>query len=93
MIAQKTFTFFIHHAQLPEQVTFEQTMKALGICPTDHVIVYDSSPNGGLAAPRAWLTFKAMGHNNVSVLDGGLNAWKHLLARQGVERMETLAGA
>ncbi|MBE8573079.1 sulfurtransferase, partial [Vibrio sp. OPT46] len=27
------------------------------------------------AAPRAWWMFKAMGHDNVRVLNGGLPAW------------------
>jgi len=31
---------------------------------------------GVYSSPRAWWMFKAMGHDSVSVLDGGLPAWR-----------------
>lgn len=36
---------------------------------------YDTQ--GIFSAPRVWWTFKVFGHDNVSVLDGGLPAWKN----------------
>ncbi|KAJ3060542.1 hypothetical protein HK102_009449, partial [Quaeritorhiza haematococci] len=41
--------------------------------PTDHVVVYDSV--GVYSSPRCWWMFKVFGHENVSVLDGGLPKW------------------
>jgi thiosulfate/3-mercaptopyruvate sulfurtransferase len=36
-------------------------------------VVYDRI--GTYASPRAWWMFKAMGHGQIAVLDGGLPAW------------------
>jgi thiosulfate/3-mercaptopyruvate sulfurtransferase len=47
----------------------------LGISSTDHVVVYDASGTN-FSAPRAWWMFRVFGHDDVSVLDGGLAAWK-----------------
>lgn len=59
---------------LPSAEKFKQAVDAMGIGPESHVIVYDS--NGGyMAAARAWWMFRAFGHENVSVLDGGLLKW------------------
>ena len=55
---------------------------AIGLTNTQEIIVYDNS--SGIWAARLWWLFKAFGHDNVSVLDGGLTAW---LAESGpVER-------
>ncbi|MEO0392886.1 MAG: 3-mercaptopyruvate sulfurtransferase [Pseudomonadota bacterium] len=59
---------------LPSATEFGQMVGALGIGNGDHVITYDSV--GIFSAPRAWWMFRAMGHDQVSVLDGGLPAWK-----------------
>ena len=48
---------------------------SIGLRTHDHVVVYDSSAFV-MGAARLWWTFKAMGHADVSVLDGGLSAWK-----------------
>jgi thiosulfate/3-mercaptopyruvate sulfurtransferase len=37
------------------------------------VVVYDA--HGVFSAPRAWWTFRVMGHEAVAVLDGGLPKW------------------
>lgn len=58
---------------LPSSTEFCAEMSTLGIGPKDHVIIYDGA--GIFSAPRVWWTFKAMGHNAVSVMDGGLPKW------------------
>ena len=45
----------------------------LGIKNEDHVVVYDSY--GIYCSPRVWWMFRAFGHENASVLDGGLLKW------------------
>ncbi|KAJ1922237.1 hypothetical protein H4219_000099 [Mycoemilia scoparia] len=59
---------------LPPTGVFNKTMDQLGISNNDHVVVYDSSGFG--SACRVFWTFKAMGHDKVSVLDGGLLKWQ-----------------
>ncbi|HET7084466.1 MAG TPA: 3-mercaptopyruvate sulfurtransferase [Rhizomicrobium sp.] len=59
---------------LPTPGEFSKAVGALGIGDGDIVVVYDG---GGVhAAPRAWWSLKAMGHDQVKVLDGGLPKWK-----------------
>ena len=58
---------------LPSADAFSDKMSALGVSNDAHVIVYDN--NGFFASARAWWMFRAMGHDRVSVLDGGLSAW------------------
>jgi thiosulfate/3-mercaptopyruvate sulfurtransferase len=62
---------FTHMLPTPE--TFANAVSATGIDNDDHVIVYDQQ--GIFSSPRLWWTFKMFGHENVSVLDGGLLAW------------------
>lgn len=58
----------------PSADDFAGHMGALGITATDHVVVYDQT--GIFSAPRVWWMLKAFGHQRVSVLDGGLPAWR-----------------
>jgi thiosulfate/3-mercaptopyruvate sulfurtransferase len=58
---------------MPTPALFESKVQALGINKTSRVVVYDDV--GLYASPRAWWMFKAMGHDQVAVLDGGLPAW------------------
>jgi thiosulfate/3-mercaptopyruvate sulfurtransferase len=59
---------------LPTAQEFASAVAALGISNTDLVVVYDSV--GLLGAPRAWWMFRAFGHDNIAILDGGLPAWR-----------------
>ncbi|PMR78769.1 3-mercaptopyruvate sulfurtransferase [Billgrantia endophytica] len=59
---------------LPTVERFTQEACALGIKKDSRIIIYDGA--GIFAAPRAWWMFRAMGHEAVAVLDGGLPAWK-----------------
>ncbi|MGF1908431.1 sulfurtransferase [Vibrio kasasachensis] len=60
---------------MPSEQRFNQLAKELGINADSVIVVYDNS--GTLASPRAWWMFKAMGHKEVYVLNGGLTEWKN----------------
>ncbi|EYD78361.1 Thiosulfate sulfurtransferase, rhodanese [Rubellimicrobium mesophilum DSM 19309] len=62
----------------PPASDFAAWMAREGIGPGTQVVVYDSL--GVFSAPRAWWTFRRMGHDRVAVLDGGLPKW---LAEKG----------
>ncbi|MCO7189416.1 MULTISPECIES: sulfurtransferase [unclassified Pseudoalteromonas] len=55
---------------------FQHEARLLGINQRDTVIVYDNF--GLFSAARAWWMFKAMGFEQVYVLDGGLVKWLEL---------------
>jgi thiosulfate/3-mercaptopyruvate sulfurtransferase len=59
---------------LPGAAQFARQVGALGIGPTDLVVAYDT--RGVVSAARVWWTFRAMGHANAVVLDGGLKKWR-----------------
>ncbi|WP_222184028.1 3-mercaptopyruvate sulfurtransferase [Geminicoccus harenae] len=59
---------------LPPPEQFGRQVGELGIDNADRVVVYDA--NRFLASARAWWMFRAMGHQDVMVLDGGLAAWQ-----------------
>jgi len=58
---------------LPSPEAFAEAVGALGISEKHHIVVYDAL--GLFSAPRVWWTFREMGADWVSVLDGGLPAW------------------
>ena len=61
---------------MPHKEDFANYVKSLGIGNDNHVVVYDNNVKFGMfSAPRVWWTFRAFGHENVSVLDGGLPKW------------------
>ena len=57
----------------PSESTFEKECQNLGINSDSIIVVYDNL--GVYMSPRAWWMFKSFGHENVTVLDGGLSAW------------------
>lgn len=59
---------------LPSTVKFASRMKKMGIGDGQRLVIYDSE--GMFSAPRVWWTFRAMGHPDVAVLNGGLKKWK-----------------
>jgi thiosulfate/3-mercaptopyruvate sulfurtransferase len=61
---------------LPSQVKFASRMKQLGIGDGMRVVVYDCSALGLFSAARAWWMFRALGHEDVAVLDGGFKKWR-----------------
>ena len=60
---------------LPTAAIFERECRKLGINTNSKIVVYDNV--GVYASPRVWWMFKAMGHDSISVLDGGLTEWKN----------------
>jgi thiosulfate/3-mercaptopyruvate sulfurtransferase len=58
---------------LPKIENFAKTLSDLGISEKSHVVIYDDK-NGANAAARFWWMLKAVGHEKVQVLDGGLQA-------------------
>ncbi len=61
---------------LPGPERFGEAVGRLGIDNETNVIIYDN--NGFMASARAWWTFRVFGHDNVTVLDGGLARWQQL---------------
>ena len=59
---------------LPPTPKFASRMKKMGIGDGLRIVVYDSY--GLFSAARVWWTFRAMGHKDVAVLNGGLKKWK-----------------
>lgn len=59
---------------LPRPEKFASRMRKLGIGDGNRVIIYDGA--GIFSAARVWWMFRAMGHEDVAVLDGGLPKWK-----------------
>lgn len=70
-ISDKTTT--LPH-MVPTEGEFSEHMGNMGIKNSDHVVVYVRS--GAFSAARVWWTLRLFGHDNVSVLNGGLAAWK-----------------
>jgi len=57
----------------PSEAQFTKSAQALGINKNSAIVVYDEQ--GIYSSARAWWLFKAMGHDNVAVLNGGLPEW------------------
>ena len=59
----------------PSEEQFTKSTQELGINIDSAIVIYDEQ--GIYSSPRAWWLFKAFGHDNVAVLDGGFPAWKN----------------
>lgn len=59
---------------LPTETQFNQAAQKLGINKSSKIVVYDDY--GYYSCARAWWLFKAFGHDQVAILDGGLPIWK-----------------
>ncbi len=58
---------------LPTPDDFAQMVAALGVSDDSRVVVYDQ--RGIFSSARIWWMFRVFGHDEVAVLDGGLQAW------------------
>lgn len=59
---------------LPSPEQFSSRMRKMGIGDGMRVIIYDA--DGMFSAARVWWTFRAMGKEDVAILNGGLAKWK-----------------
>uniref|UniRef100_A0A915P1P2 Rhodanese domain-containing protein n=1 Tax=Meloidogyne floridensis TaxID=298350 RepID=A0A915P1P2_9BILA len=54
---------------------FQQYIQRLGIDQNDQLVIYGRGPNGGMVeSARVWFLFRIYGHENVGIVDGGLEA-------------------
>ena len=58
---------------LPDVEPFVHVLRRLGISNDSFVVVYDDC--GGAMASRLWWMLRWLGHEQVAVLDGGIQAW------------------
>jgi len=58
---------------LPDIDTFCEKLSHWGMDNNKQVVIYDDA--GGAFAGRLWWMMKWLGHDDVAVLDGGLNSW------------------
>ena len=72
---------------MPAPEVFTAKVQKLGINKNSAIVAYDQV--GLYSSPRAWCMFRAMGHEQVAVLDGGLPAW----IQAGYETAPTLAAS
>lgn len=61
---------------LPDPAQFATRLGELGISQKTRVVAYDQA-SGALAA-RFWWMLRWLGHDNVSLLDGGMGRWQEL---------------
>ena len=59
---------------LPDAIVFSSRVRKLGLGDGNRLVIYDQ--NGFFASARVWWMFRAMGHKDVRVLDGGFAAWQ-----------------
>ncbi|MFQ5800324.1 MAG: rhodanese-like domain-containing protein [Candidatus Hydrothermarchaeales archaeon] len=75
---------------------FEALMSRVGFMPEDPVVLYDSQGDMKFAARFYWI-LKYYGHENASILDGGLAAWQAIggevsTSEPDIQETEYLAG-
>ncbi|KAK6990846.1 thiosulfate sulfurtransferase, partial [Biomphalaria glabrata] len=59
---------------VPDPRTFRDYAQELGIRNGSHVVVYDSL--NSRSSVRSWYLFRLFGHDNVSMLNGGMKQWQ-----------------
>jgi thiosulfate/3-mercaptopyruvate sulfurtransferase len=59
---------------LPSAEKLAERLGQIGIGPKTQVVVYDDAQ--GMIAGRLWWLLRWLGHENVALLDGGLQAWQ-----------------
>ncbi len=59
---------------LPPPEVFASRVRRLGLGNGNKIVCYDGA--GLFSAARAWWMFRAMGHKDVAVLDGGFPKWR-----------------
>jgi thiosulfate/3-mercaptopyruvate sulfurtransferase len=74
---------------LPLRIDFARTLGRIGVTPHKQVVVLDRQ--GGTYAARAWWLLLWMGHAEVAVLDGGVEAWTQAAGGLTTEIVEPAA--
>lgn len=59
---------------MPSPEMFSSRVRKLGLGDGGQIVAYDSG--NWMAAARVWWMFRVFGHEDVSVLDGGLEKWR-----------------
>ncbi len=59
---------------VPSPEKFSSRVRKLGLGDGSRIVVYDTG--NWMAAARVWWMFRLFGHNDISVLDGGLAKWR-----------------
>ncbi len=72
----------------PTQGQFQKEASALGVNKNSAIVVYDDK--GIYSSARVWWLFKAFGHDNIAVLNGGLPSWKR--SNYKTEAMQSYTG-
>jgi thiosulfate/3-mercaptopyruvate sulfurtransferase len=60
---------------MPTEEQFVDWARSSGLSNEDHVIIYGTKDC--FSTPRVWWTFKVFNHVKVSIMNGGLEAWKN----------------
>jgi thiosulfate/3-mercaptopyruvate sulfurtransferase len=64
----------LHPHTVPSAAKFSSRVRKLGLGDGSRIVVYDG--NRFFASARVWWIFRLMGHEDVTVLDGGLEKWR-----------------
>lgn len=59
---------------IPSAELFAEKVSEMGIKNTDHLVVFDSR-GMAFAAARVWWLFRLFGHDQISIMDGGIPAY------------------
>ncbi len=64
----------LHPHMVPSAAKFSSRVRKLGLGDGSRIVLYDA--NRLFASARVWWLFRYMGHQDVMVLDGGLEKWR-----------------
>jgi thiosulfate/3-mercaptopyruvate sulfurtransferase len=64
----------LHPHMVPSAAKFSSRVRKLGLGDGNRIVVYDA--NRFFASARVWWMFRYMGHEDVMVLNGGLEKWR-----------------
>ena len=65
-----------NRTELPEPAQLQQVFERLGVSDNSHVVIYAAGMGMAPMASRAFLSLDYIGHDKVSLLNGGLARWR-----------------